>query len=290
MIPILGQQQEKPNLQYASEEEYDEYDSRERIKKCLLIGINYVGTRAQLRGCINDTENLKKFLIDNKYFKEENITMMNDYLKGDYYPSRENIIKQFENIVEFSLLHPNKKVEIFVSYSGHGTYVKDLNGDEDDGNDEVLCPIDFEKAGIITDDYIFEHFVLKLPENTRVVFLSDCCNSGTILDLKYNYNINPDKMKESRNSESKCKIVMLSGCRDDQTSADAYIAGSDNKYKFQGAMTAAFLDCYYDKISNEDLLEKIRVWLKNKRMTQVPQLSSGKKINMSKAFMLSKFN
>jgi hypothetical protein len=32
-------------------------------KKALCIGINYAGTDAALRGCINDAKNMKQFLI-----------------------------------------------------------------------------------------------------------------------------------------------------------------------------------------------------------------------------------
>ena len=37
-----------------------------------------LGTQYELQGCINDSLNLRQFLIDNKYFSEGDITMMND--------------------------------------------------------------------------------------------------------------------------------------------------------------------------------------------------------------------
>jgi hypothetical protein len=36
--------------------------------------------------------------------------------------------------------------------SGHGGQTKDLDGDEDDGFDEVIYPLDFKTAGHIVDD------------------------------------------------------------------------------------------------------------------------------------------
>ena len=36
--------------------------------------------------------------------------------------------------------------------SGHGGQTPDLDGDEDDGYDEVIYPVDFKQAGHIVDD------------------------------------------------------------------------------------------------------------------------------------------
>lgn len=36
--------------------------------------------------------------------------------------------------------------------SGHGGQVKDRNGDEKDGYDEVIFPLDYQRAGYIVDD------------------------------------------------------------------------------------------------------------------------------------------
>jgi hypothetical protein len=36
--------------------------------------------------------------------------------------------------------------------SGHGGQTKDLDGDEEDGYDEVIYPVDFRTAGYIVDD------------------------------------------------------------------------------------------------------------------------------------------
>ena len=36
--------------------------------------------------------------------------------------------------------------------SGHGGQTKDLDGDEADGYDEVIYPVDFERAGHLVDD------------------------------------------------------------------------------------------------------------------------------------------
>ena len=40
--------------------------------------------------------------------------------------------------------------------AGHGGSVEDTSGDEVDGMDETLCPVDYQESGMITDDEIFE--------------------------------------------------------------------------------------------------------------------------------------
>ena len=73
-----------------------------------------------------------------------------------------------------------------MSYSGHGTYVKDVNDDEDDGKDECLVPLDYKESGMIFDDHLNNILSLIHPD-TRVVFIVDACHSETMLDLSYRY-------------------------------------------------------------------------------------------------------
>jgi len=63
----------------------------------------------------------------------------------------------------------------------------DDNGDEYDGYDETLIPVDFEKAGQIRDDELYRYFVTKFKEGVLVTSLMDCCHSGTVLDLPYKF-------------------------------------------------------------------------------------------------------
>ena len=48
--------------------------------------------------------------------------------------------------------------------AGHGGYVEDTNGDEADGMDETLVPVDYQKAGQITDDEIFDEVGHHWPQ------------------------------------------------------------------------------------------------------------------------------
>lgn len=263
------------------------------VKKGLLIGINYTGTRNELCGCINDTANLHQFLIKNKYFCENELTFMNDTATGELYPTKANMWLKLNELVTFANAHTTEKVYLFLSYSGHGAYITDTSGDEKDGQDEVLCPVDCNTNGFIVDDDLKCKFIDKLGSNVTIVVLIDACHSGSILDLKYMYNFDKNNSCNIENTlqEPKCNVIMISGCRDNQTSADAYVLDVNTRRNaFQGAMTASFITNYSDEISTIDLITKMRDWLRVNNYNQIPQVSSGKMMIINRPFTLSIYN
>jgi len=66
----------------------------------------------------------------------------------------------------------------------------DDNGDEEDGMDETMVPVDYQDLGQIRDDVIFEELVAKLPEGVKLTVVMDCCHSGSILDLPFSFQAN----------------------------------------------------------------------------------------------------
>jgi metacaspase-1 len=70
-------------------------------------------------------------------------------------------------------------------YSGHGKQQKDENGDEIDGFDETILPMDFQQEGVIVDDEINETIVRPLPHGVKLHAIVDACHSGTVLDLPF---------------------------------------------------------------------------------------------------------
>ena len=64
-------------------------------KKALLIGINYYGQRGELRGSINDVNNIKR-LITSRGFIEDSAHMRiltDDHRNATLHPTRRNIIE-----------------------------------------------------------------------------------------------------------------------------------------------------------------------------------------------------
>lgn len=67
---------------------------------------------------------------------------------------------------------------VLVYFSGHGTQVKDNNGDENDGRDEALVMSDVRSNGGMLIDDEFDALLSSIPAK-EVIVLVDACHSGT---------------------------------------------------------------------------------------------------------------
>jgi metacaspase-1 len=99
-------------------------------------------------------------------------------------PTRHNMLRAMHWLV--SDAQPNDS--LFFHYSGHGGQTEDLDGDEDDGFDEVIYPVDFKQNGFIVDDQIHDIMVRPLRPGVRLTAIFDSCHSGTAMDLPYIYS------------------------------------------------------------------------------------------------------
>jgi hypothetical protein len=68
-------------------------------------------------------------------------------------------------------------------FSGHGDQEPDDDGDEKDGEDETITPLDWQQSGDIRDDEINDIIVRPLVHGVRLHAIIDACRSGTVLDL-----------------------------------------------------------------------------------------------------------
>lgn len=163
-------------------------------KRAVLIGINYVGQDGELSGCHNDVLNISKYLQRCLGFERNNMTVLMD--DGNHkQPTYSNIMKAFEWIVRES--RPGDTV--WIHYSGHGGRLPDQDGDEDDGYDETLIPVDFERSGQIRDDDLLKYLVKPMSKGVLMTCLMDCCHSGTVLDLPYNCVADGQHIQMERN-------------------------------------------------------------------------------------------
>lgn len=241
-------------------------------RHALLFGLNYHRTpRARLRGCINDINNVERMLRSSEY----NFGVIHKHPDTASNPrtTHKAIIEELEALARASVEEDLEAV--WIHYSGHGCSVRDNNGDETDRMDECLVPSDYNKGGLVRDDEIKR--VLRLfNAKTRVVCIFDCCHSGTIADLKYRFFDKNRKQVENKAPACDARIVMLSGCLDRQTSADAF--NVNNQRKFTGAMTSCLLESLKEGNTHGNtnvfvLLDRLRNRLVKKRFRQIPQLT-----------------
>lgn len=140
-------------------------------RRALLIGINKYKGLPRLQGSINDIETMRHILITRWGFSEKHIKMVTDEAA-----TRAGILAALEQLVQ----ETGSRDTVYLHYSGHGSQVADLNGDEkDDGLDETIVPQDGRTGDVrdITDDELDE-IVSRLRARSALVVL-DSCHSGT---------------------------------------------------------------------------------------------------------------
>jgi hypothetical protein len=243
-------------------------------KKALLIGINYTGTSNELYGCINDTISVKE-RISKQGFND--ITVITDLTTKK--ATRNNILEEFKNL----LINSQAGDFLFFLYSGHGSYAVDRNGDEKDGRDELIVSCDLK--GVL-DDELKALIQTHLKPDATLFALFDCCFSGSVLDLKYQFmdSLNYEKFTEnSKQLETPGNVFMISGSTDNQTAADAVFGG-----KAAGAMTWSLLESLKQKpnVNWRELVKTMRDLLKTSQFTQIPQFSSGNFVDIDKEIFI----
>lgn len=295
-----------------------------RRKKSLLIGINYIGSSHELKGCHRDIDNIADFLSYRNYTNDHRSRVILSDIPGvpyssPYFPTGANILAAMDWLVS----EPN--CTLFMHYSGHGGQVRDPDGNRTTGLDDSIVPIDFETRGQISSTLLHEHLVTRMAPGCTLFIVMDCCHSGSAVELPFVYRSDSDgqislldnikmggrllgeasdlvnggfsydKVGEARHllagatsffrgikhmgeqeeeglqeddefagqygSEQKV-VTMFSGCRDDQTSADARIGGEST-----GAMTWAFLQVMrrapspsYIQVCISQSMKRIWIW------------------------------
>lgn len=225
-------------------------------KKALIIGLNYTGKPEALKGCINDARRMEKTLKTK--FKYKDILVLTD----KDVTTKRDIITMFEKFVN------SDNDILFFQYAGHGLQTHDWNGDEEDGLDEAIyCP----DGSKITDDE-FNSIVKNIKKHQTLIFVMDCCHSGSIVDLPY-LVVNDHVLKTSRQT-IQGNIICISGCKDNQVSADV----TKNSVSY-GAMSNC-LQIVLKRIKKDakwiDLIDELQKEIRSHRYSQIPQMTLSK--------------
>ena len=207
-------------------------DGSVSTKRALLVGINKYKAVPKLQGSLNDIETMRQILLTRWGFSEKNITVVSD--EG---ATRAGMLAALDQLVKAA--GPNDIV--YFHYSGHGSQVEDLNGDErEDHLDETLVPQDGRTGEVrdITDDELDAIFARMRAKSALIVL--DSCHSGTAtrsLDIRTR-SIPPDNRVEiyKKAEEAKPKTraivpvvtsryVVMTGAASHQAALDGPVDG-----------------------------------------------------------------
>src|SRR5687768_3917825 len=251
-------------------------------KKALCVGINDypLGEDNDLKGCVNDAKDWSNLLRNHYDFTDVKQLLDSEATKA-------NILSGLKNLLAGA---SDGDVLVFTNAS-HGTYLADEDKDEPKF-DEAICPHDTD-SNLLVDDELRELF-LNIPKGVRLTVISDSCHSGSVTRVKVNEyrrnrqldpkllnkpRLTPEEMTKARQNaraqkekypESGMNEILLSGCKSNQTSADAYIAND-----YHGAMSyyaiKAITDAGYN-LTYAELHAALLPMLEEENYDQVPQL------------------
>ncbi|OQY28731.1 MAG: hypothetical protein B6244_06110 [Candidatus Cloacimonetes bacterium 4572_55] len=193
-------------------------------KYALLIGIDTYSGNNRLNGCVNDAKLMQKLLTERFDFPAANVKLLTD---GQ--ATRSKIGQTFHS----HLIRQAKSGDVVVFYySGHGTWVRDFNGDESDDEEESLVPIDFSglrPKSWLTDDQLGVWLAKIKTDNVTVIL--DACHSGTgtrgseLIPKTMDAGFGPSARSRGVRVENKANFslpdmnhVLIAGCAPDQLS------------------------------------------------------------------------
>lgn len=137
------------------------------IKRALCVGINnYPGTGSDLTGCVNDAKDWKAALSARGY------TVSTLFDKA---ATRTGILAGLNTLIAGAKAGDR----LVFTFSGHGSWIPDENGDETDQRDEMLCPYDIQSNQYLLDDDLAAVFGQK-ASGVQLFFISDSCHSGSV--------------------------------------------------------------------------------------------------------------
>lgn len=254
----------------------------------LVIGINdYPGTSNDLAGCVNDANDWERALQQRGFATAKLL---------DSQATKQAILEEMQRLV-FSLEYRDIGV---ITFSGHGTWVPDRDGDELDKKDEAICAHDIRSGGIITDDELYKVFQTS-GHGERVVFISDSCFSGTLERLagplaatseaqlhrrvkflppaawidEEDYELleaaEHAALAPTRGRRRKSALV-LGGCRDDQVAYDAWFDRRPNGAFTYAALKALKVVDFEQAANYRSWYREIRKLLPSVDYEQIPQL------------------
>jgi hypothetical protein len=259
------------------------------MNRALLVGINKYPS-SPLNGCINDIQDMADFLVGKCKFAMNEIRLL-----ADERATKNAIIERLGWLLNG--LRTGDRV--LFHYSGHGVQLPTRNPQgEVDGLDEAICPYDFDWTDAHTiRDKDFNSIFACIPKGVVFNWISDSCHSGDLYremqkpgnriktmipPVDINWRLQTAKKAKIEASgmnrtASKLNLALISGCKSDQTSADAVFNKRPN-----GALTYFLLKELKKanglKLPLSTIVKNINSDLKRGNYDQEPQLEGNQSI------------
>lgn len=145
--------------------------------RALLIGINDYQGISDLNGCVNDVWNMRDLLIETFGYAPEDISLLVD----------SSVTKErIRSRVNWLFAGAEKGDNLVFHFSGHGSYIRDFDGDEAnrqlrDNADELIClyGMDWRNPDTYIVDDDLRLMFGDLPPGPALKVILDSCHSGT---------------------------------------------------------------------------------------------------------------
>ncbi len=166
---------------------------------------------------------------------------MNDLAKSKGFSNRKVLLSQkaTRNAVISELTKLSKKLVsgdiLFISYSGHGGQLPDMNNDESDHLDETWVLYN----GELVDDELYYYYSLFAP-GVRILVLSDSCHSGSVTrEIHYSRVYGPQKRYRNMPSSVAARTYRKNKAFYDKILSDPkYRESNPDKKGFKGSLNA----------------------------------------------------
>jgi len=199
------------------------------MRYAVLAGSNFVGTPSELRGCINDLNNVRKMI------EPTGVVILADLR------DRNMTTANWKAALQLAVEKAVAGDVIFHMHSHHGCQVKTTDASEADGLSEVWAPDDFDWSPehMITDKWMAS-LISNLKPGVKWIDWADCCHAADGLRSLWCQGEKPRFIRNPQVDDSECKAfslapmviegadrkgLLMAACRSSQTSADAYIRG-----------------------------------------------------------------
>jgi len=262
------------------------YGAATGIKHALLIGIeDYSNTKLHsLKGTVNDLHLISNVLIKRYDFKEEFVTILTN--EEATHTKVEQAFKELEKNIK-------KGDFVYIQYSGHGSYTRDLNKDELGKYDQTWVTYGSRSNQFnnkdnydILDDELNEWLIPIFNKTPHVILVSDSCHSGSVTRGEPSatraaaIDSRDHPLGKLKYNNDKYTSGIRIGSASDKESAGEFQFEKDKVY---GLFTWKWAEALQQARPGEtwgEIFKKVSMQVTSKRATQHPQIAGKQQLEI----------